>query len=259
MRRTPIVAGNWKMNRKIEDAVDLATQIRALGGFHSNVETVIIPPFIFLNKISKVLAGSSLGLGAQNVFWEDEGAYTGEISPGMLLNINCPYALIGHSERRQILGETNRMVNRKLKAVLAHRMTAIVCIGETLEQREGGDTFNHIKQQLREGLAGIKEVPTDQLVLAYEPIWAIGTGKVATPEQAQEMHKFIRQELDSILSSEQAGKIRILYGGSVKAENAGILIKLDDVDGFLIGGASLKADSFIKIEKEVYAYLKISI
>ncbi len=208
-----------------------------------DVEIVLAPPFTSLAVAAKFLKGSNVKLAGQNVFWEEKGAYTGEISPLMLKDVECSYVIIGHSERRQYFGETDETVNRKIAAAMAAGLDVIFCIGETLEEREAGRTFEILKRQISGGLRKIKP---DGLVIAYEPVWAIGTGKTATPGQAQEAHEFIRKELNS-LYGDASEEIRILYGGSVKPENIASLMSQKDVDGGLVGGASLKPDSFSRI------------
>jgi len=210
-----------------------------------DTEIVIAPPFTSLPVAAELLKESNVKLAGQDVFYEESGAYTGEISPLMLKDVGCTHVIIGHSERRQYFGETDEVVNRKTKAAMGAGLTVIFCIGETLEERESGNTFSVLKRQIAEGLRGITATG---LVIAYEPVWAIGTGKTASPEQAQEAHEFIRSEL-SHLYGDEAGTIRILYGGSVKPDNIASLMSKDDVDGALVGGASLKADSFAAIVK----------
>jgi triosephosphate isomerase len=253
--RKPIIAGNWKMFKTEAEAVDFAQKIKPLvADIHDRI-ALICPPFPVLSKVADEIRDSNVALGAQNLFWEDQGAYTGEVSAPMLKAVGCTYVIIGHSERRQYFGETDETVNKKLKAALKHRLDPIVCIGETLKQREKGETFKVIEKQVKEGFAGL-ETPSGRgpsgrgrdwrlVTIAYEPVWAIGTGKTATPEQAQEVHAFIRK----LLPKEVADGIRILYGGSVKPENIKDLMSQPDIDGGLVGGASLKVDSFTKIVK----------
>lgn len=211
------------------------------------VDIVVCPPFTLLTYIADMLEASSIGLSAQDLFWEDEGAYTGEISGKMLKDAGCNYCLIGHSERRQFFGETNETVNKKVFAALKNALTPIVCIGENLSEREKGITFELIEKQLALGLKGLTQPDAEKIILAYEPVWAIGTGKVATPEQAQEVHRHIRNWLTQHYGADIARKIRIQYGGSVKPENIAGLMAQDDIDGALVGGASLKADHFSAI------------
>lgn len=211
------------------------------------VDIVICPPFTLLSYLADMLAESNIALGAQDLFWEDEGAYTGEVSGTMLKDAGCSYVIIGHSERRQFFAEANEAVNKKVFAALKNELTPIVCIGENLSQREKGTTFTIIKEQLNCGLKGILEEDIEKIIIAYEPVWAIGTGKVATPEQAQEVHKYIRDWLTQNYNGESAQKIRIQYGGSVKPENTQGLMAKEDIDGALVGGASLTADAFSQI------------
>jgi triosephosphate isomerase len=211
----------------------------------SDVEVVIAPPFTSLAVAAKFMKGSPVKLSAQDVFWETAGAYTGEISPLMLKDCECDYVIVGHSERRQYFGETNETINKKIGACQKEGLGVIMCIGETLQQREAGQTFKVLEEQIKEGLKGLS---SEGLVIAYEPVWAIGTGKTATKEQAQEAHQFIRAVLRQLYGPE-ADEIRILYGGSVKPENIAELMAQPDVDGALVGGASLKVDSFVKIVK----------
>jgi len=211
---------------------------------------VICPPFTNLTEVAKIVQGTNIGLSAQNIYWEDSGAYTGEISSPMLKELGCQYVIIGHSERRAYFGETNETVNKKIKAALAHNLTPIVCVGEVLEQRENGKTFDVVKDHVFRALEGILEADAKKIIIAYEPVWAIGTGKTATPEQAQEVHAFIRGLLKELYNEEVASAIRIQYGGSVKPDNAKDLLAKEDIDGALVGGASLKIDSFVKIIQE---------
>ncbi len=225
MMRTPLIAGNWKMFKTTAEAVALAERLKeALDGVEG-VEVVICPPVTALAAVAKVLAGSPIGLGAQNMHWEKEGAYTGEVSPVMLTELGCRYVILGHSERRQYFGETDLQVRRKLKAALAHQLTPILCIGETLVEREDGRTFQVVEGQLQGGIAGISAEGGEKIVIAYEPVWAIGTGRTATPEQAGEVHAFIRKRLVELWGETVAAKVRILY----------------------VGGASLKAETFARI------------
>jgi len=244
--RRPIVAGNWKCNKTPKEAVELAKQLRgALDGLQA-VDTVICPPCPALAPVAAELEGSTIGLGAQNLYWEPQGAFTGEVSAPMLVDVGCHFVIIGHSERRQLFGETDEHVHRKLLAALQHPLTPIVCIGETLAQREAGQTFEVVGRQLDAALFGVTAAQATRLIIAYEPVWAIGTGKTATPAQAQEVHAFIRRRLKA---SGAAEAIRIQYGGSVTAANAAELLQQPDIDGALVGGASLKVDSFAAIVK----------
>jgi triosephosphate isomerase len=213
------------------------------------VDIGVGPPFTALEAVAKVCAGTNVAVAAQNISWEDSGAYTGEISPPMLVDIGCKYVIIGHSERRTIFGETDEMVNKKIFAALKHNLTPIVCMGETLNQREQNETFTVIEGQVKAGFDGLTADEMRKLVLAYEPIWAIGTGKTASPDQAQEVHAFIREKLSGLFNPDVAATARIQYGGSVKPENVAELMAQPDLDGALVGGASLKADSFAQLVK----------
>jgi triosephosphate isomerase len=243
--RLPLIAGNWKMHKTLAEAAALAREIRRGVGDGTRVEVVLAPPFTALAAVAAELKGSPLGLAAQDTFWEREGPFTGAISPWMLLDVGCRYVIVGHSERRQHFGETDRTVNRKLKAALSAGLRPILCVGETIEERQAGRTLKRVARQLREGLADLPPAAAESLVIAYEPVWAIGTGLTATPEQAQEVHHFIRGELAGLLSLGES--LRILYGGSVTPENSASLLGEADIDGALVGGASLKAASFLKI------------
>ncbi len=242
--RTPIIAGNWKMNTTVAEARKLAEALRPGLEKHGGVERVLCPPFVSLHVVSEELKGSPIQVGAQDLHWEEKGAYTGEVSPAMLKPL-CEYVIIGHSERRQYFGETNETVNKKVKAALKVGLKPIVCVGENLGQREAGETNSFIAQQVREGLAGLPSL--ENLVVAYEPIWAIGTGRAATSAMAQETIAMIRGVLAEVFGSDQAQATRIQYGGSVTAANSEELLSQPDIDGGLVGGASLKADEFVKI------------
>ena len=243
--RRPVIAANWKMNKKIEEAQAFLDEFIPLVWNERDVDIVIAPPFTALYTMANLLKITNIGLAAQDLFYEDKGAYTGEISPVMLTDIGCSYVIIGHSERRIYFGETNDIVNKKIRAARRHGLEVIFCIGESLSEREAGMTFDVLKRQITEGL---RDISSDGLIVAYEPVWAIGTGKTATPDQAQEAHESIRKTL-SHLYGEPAKGLRILYGGSVTPENADVLMACPDVDGALVGGASLKADSFAGIVK----------
>jgi len=247
MGRLPFIAGNWKMNKTVEEALALVKELKGSLKEVKEVEVAVAPPFTALYPVSQELKGSSIHLASQNLFWEEKGAFTGEISPGMLKECGCRYAIIGHSERRQYFSETDETVNRRIKAAFNHGLKVIFCIGETLQEREGKKTFSVVEGQLEGGLKGIGEKEMGQIVLAYEPVWAIGTGKTATPEQAEEVHRFIRQQLERLYSKRVSELIRIQYGGSVTPENVKGLMDQEDIDGALVGGASLKAESFARI------------
>ncbi len=244
--RKRIIAGNWKMNKNVTEAVELATEIKA-GHDNSDVDVVVCPPFTDLYAVHQVIKDSPIALGAQDVFWEDKGAYTGQISADMLKSVGCRYVIIGHSERRQYFAETDETVNKKIKKALEYELTPIVCAGELLQEREAGETEMVVERQVRGAFDGVSKADAVDVVIAYEPVWAIGTGKVATPEQAQQVHKFIRDLLAKLYDREFADALRIQYGGSMKPENAAELLTREDIDGGLIGGASLKADSFLGI------------
>jgi triosephosphate isomerase len=245
--RKPLIAGNWKMYKTGPEAEETAARLVTLVGPDPAVDVMIAPPFTALAPVARVLQSSPIALGAQNLYWEAEGAFTGEISPGMLTAVGCSHALIGHSERRQYFGESDEGVNRKIKAALKSSIIPVVCIGETESQREAGETFSVLDKQVRLGLEGVSLRGPQELVVAYEPVWAIGTGKTATKEQAQEAHAVIRDHLAQSLGGELADSIRILYGGSVKPSNAKDLMAMPDIDGALVGGASLKPDTFAEI------------
>ncbi len=247
MTRLPLMAGNWKMNKTVEEAVDLVRQLKRSTAGVGGVEVAVAPPFTALHAVKQELQGSAIRLAAQNAFWEEKGAFTGEIAPLMLREIGCDYVIVGHSERRQFFGETDETVNRRLKAVLGQGMKPIFCIGETLQEREGGKTFSVLERQVEGGLVGLQESAVETIVIAYEPVWAIGTGKTATPDQAEEVHRFIRGKLEKLYSRRVAEAARIQYGGSVTPENVKGLMAQPDIDGALVGGASLKSDSFSKI------------
>ena len=246
-KRVPMIAGNWKMNETTVEAVTLAQQI----SFESDkgweaIEVVICPPFTDLKSVLNVLVfdHSSIKLGAQDVFWESDGAYTGAISTTMLKELTCEYCIVGHSERREYFGETDETVNRKIKALLAQGIAPIMCCGENLDVREAGETLDFIGEQVREGWAGVDAEDIAKSVIAYEPIWAIGTGRAATPEQAQEACAHIRSVVADFAGADAASKMRILYGGSMNTGNAELFLPQPDIDGGLIGGASLDAKAF---------------
>lgn len=242
--RTPIIAGNWKLFKKSKDAIDFVTKLIPLVQETSNVEIIIAPVFTVLSTVKQAIAGTNIMLSAQDCFWEEEGAFTGEISPGMLVDAGCSHVIIGHSERRQYFGETDETVNRKIKAAVSLGLTVLFCIGEMLSEREADKTFDVLRSQVEKGLTGLTPNELAKIVIAYEPVWAIGTGKTATDEQAQEAHAFIRKVVVERYGRQVADTIRILYGGSVKPENIKGLMTQPDIDGALVGGASLKADSF---------------
>jgi len=244
--RQPLIAGNWKMHKTQAEARGLAREIRQGLGPGARAEVMVAPPYTALAAVAPELAGSPIRLAAQDTFWEKQGAYTGAISPGMLLDAGCHYVIVGHSERRQHFGDTNQGVNRKLLAVLEAGLVPILCVGEILEERQAGETLHRVAEQVRDGLDGVAGDLRERVVIAYEPVWAIGTGLTATPAQAQEVHAFIRSLLREFLGT-AAETARILYGGSVTPDNALSLLSEADIDGALVGGASLKSDAFLKI------------
>jgi triosephosphate isomerase (TIM) len=244
MVRKPVIAGNWKMHTTVPEALELVRGILPSCSGKTRIEVVIGPPFTALHAASCEIKGRGIGLAAQNMHYEPKGAFTGEISAPMLKDAGCTHVIIGHSERRQYFCETDEAVNKKVKAALAAGLIPIVCIGETLAERESGVTFKVIETQLTGGLSGLTPEQASGVIVAYEPVWAIGTGKTATPEQAQEVHKFIREKLSGSFGGDAASKIRVLYGGSVKPDNVKSLMAMEDIDGALVGGACLKADSF---------------
>jgi triosephosphate isomerase len=247
--RKLIIAGNWKLNNTSQQAIELVTLLKRNLSDVTDVDIVVCPVATALTDVRDVLLETNIGLGAQNVYWEDSGAFTGEISAPILKDIGVQYVIIGHSERRQFFGETDETVNRRIKAALKHNLTPIVCVGEVLQERESGKTFNVIQRQCEGAFAGMTAAEMEKLIIAYEPVWAIGTGKTATPQQAQEVHRFIRNLLVKLYDDSVAQTIRIQYGGSVKPENSAELMSQPDIDGALVGGASLKADSFANIIK----------
>ena len=246
MRRS-IIAGNWKMYKTIKDGQELAVALKRELYKIENVDIVICPAYTLLAYLADDLEDSNIVIGAQDIYWQEEGAFTGEVSAAMLKDAGCQYVIVGHSERRQFFGDTNETVNKKINACLKHGLTPIICVGENLQERESGNTFGVIQNQIQGSLAEISALDIVKTVIAYETVWAIGTGKTATADQAQEVHKYIRDLLRKMYGEEVAGSVRIQYGGSVKPENIRELIAKPDVDGALVGGASLKADSFSAI------------
>ncbi|MEC8338486.1 MAG: triose-phosphate isomerase [Planctomycetota bacterium] len=246
MRKT-LIAGNWKMNLDRTQAVALAMELESGFATDSDVELAVCPPFVYLDAVSAVVQATAIALGAQDMYFEKEGAFTGEVSGGMLTDLGCHYVILGHSERRHILGETDAVINQKVHAALALGLKPILCVGELLEEREASQTEAVVRQQMQGSLDGISADQMEDVVIAYEPVWAIGTGKVATPEQAQSVHADLRRMIEACYNPEVASKVRIQYGGSVKPGNAGELLSLPDVDGALVGGASLTASDFLGI------------
>jgi triosephosphate isomerase len=257
MRKT-IIAGNWKMYKTIGEAIELANGLkRDFYKLDSDaIDIVLCPPYTCLSEIAEVLNESGMKLGAQDLYWLDEGAFTGEVSGKMLKDAGCSYVIIGHSERRQFFGETNEGVNKKIQAALKNSLTPIVCVGEALSEREAGKTFSVLDDHVKNGLKGLPVEDALKLVIAYEPVWAIGTGKTATPGQAQEAHKYIRDLLEKMYNKQASEEIRIQYGGSVKTDNITQLMQQPDVDGALVGGASLQVESFGTIVKKASEVIK---
>ncbi|GBD87797.1 bifunctional PGK/TIM [bacterium BMS3Abin03] len=245
--RKKVIAGNWKMNKDLNESQSLVSGIISGLGNDDKCDVIVCPPYTSLNEVHALIKNTKVKLGAQNMFYEESGAYTGEISPSMLKSVGCEYVILGHSERRNIFGEGDEMINKKIKKALESGLKVIFCIGESLAQREESITNDVVKNQIVNGLNGITSDDMKNIIIAYEPIWAIGTGKTATPEQAQEVHSFIRNLISNNFSNEIAENIVIQYGGSVKPENAATLLSKPDIDGALVGGACLKADSFLSI------------
>ena len=250
MRRL-FIAGNWKMHTDRATAVALAEGVAAGSADFGSLDLAVCPPFVYLDAVAKALAGSKVGLGAQNMYHEAKGAFTGEVSPAMLTDLACKYVILGHSERRHILGETDAMINRKVHAAHEAGLVPIVCVGELLEQREAGQTMDVIRTQYEGSLAGLSAEAMAKTVIAYEPVWAIGTGKVATPDQAEEVHADLRKLIVERYNEQVAEAVVIQYGGSVKPDNAAELLGQPNIDGALVGGAALKPDSFLGIAAAV--------
>jgi len=245
--RKPLIAGNWKMNKTASEAMDFANNLKSALRDVQDVEVVICPAFVALSEVSKILEGSNAKLGAQNMYMQENGAYTGEISPLMLKDAGCQYVIIGHSERREYFKEDNKLINAKIKLALKYQLRPILCVGETLSEYQNNQTIDIVKTEIREGLAGIDGEQMSQVAIAYEPIWAIGTGKTATPADANKVHKIIRKIISEMFDAKTGEKTRIQYGGSVKPDNIGALMEKSDIDGALVGGASLSVESFIRI------------
>jgi len=244
-----LIAGNWKMNKTTGEAIELAQKLVESLKDVNDRDILICPPFTALYSVYQVIKGTNIKLGAQDVFYENSGAFTGEISPIMLKDVGCEYVIIGHSERRHIIGETDELINKKIKAAINNGLKTILCVGELLEEREAGKTLEVVKTQLEKGLNGVSKEEMKNIVIAYEPVWAIGTGKTAKPEDAQEVHAYIRELLSKLYSKEIADETIIQYGGSVKASNIDSLMAMPDIDGALVGGASLIAEEFTRIVK----------
>ncbi|MCX5749310.1 MAG: triose-phosphate isomerase [Candidatus Saganbacteria bacterium] len=247
--RKPLIAGNWKMFKTAKEAASMIEELKTKVSDVKDREIAVCPTFTALESAVKAAKGSNVNIGGQNVFWEEKGAFTGEIAPNMLKDIGCKFVIIGHSERRQYFRETDETVNKRIFAALKAGLLPIVCVGETLGQREESKTFSVVETQVRNGLKGLIVEQMKNIVIAYEPVWAIGTGKTATPAQAQEVHAFIRKLLKDIFGPEISASTRVLYGGSVKPDNMKELMSCEDIDGGLVGGASLEAESFSKIIK----------
>ncbi len=245
--RRPLIAGNWKMHTDRASAVALAEGVAAQSAMVAEVDLAVCPPYVYLDAVGKAIAGSALALGAQNMYHEPSGAYTGEVSAAMLTDVGCKYVILGHSERRHILGETDEMINRKVHASHQAGLVPIVCVGELLDEREAGQTLDVIRRQFEGSLSGLSQEQMARTVIAYEPVWAIGTGKVATPDQAQGVHADLRKIIAGRYNEQVAGAVVIQYGGSVKPDNAAELLGQPDIDGALVGGAALKVESFFGI------------
>ncbi|MCS7298747.1 MAG: triose-phosphate isomerase [Spirochaetia bacterium] len=250
MRRY-LIAGNWKMNKTVSESVELARGLVERLKDVDDRDILICPPFTSLYPVYQVIRGTNIKLGAQDVFYEDSGAYTGEISPIMLKDVGCEYVIIGHSERRHVIGETDEVINKKVRNTLKNGLRVILCVGELLEEREQGKTLDVVRGQTVNGLSGVSKEDIKNVVIAYEPVWAIGTGKTAKPEDAQEVQEFIRKIISEMYSKEIADGFIIQYGGSVKANNIDDLMAMPDIDGALVGGASLNLDEFVRIVKFV--------
>ncbi|MBW1726839.1 MAG: triose-phosphate isomerase [Deltaproteobacteria bacterium] len=246
--RTPLIAGNWKMFKTCPEAIETAAQlVKLLAGTREDIDVMIAPSFTALAPVSDVIKGSCVSLGAQNIFWEAQGAFTGEISPAMLVSAGCKYVIIGHSERRQYFNETDETVNKRIQAAVNNNLIPVMCVGESEKERESKNTFSVLDKQVKKGLEEFSPDDLERLVIAYEPVWAIGTGKTATSDQAQEAHQFLRSVFEKSFGNTLAKSIRILYGGSVKPNNIAELMAMPDVDGALVGGASLDPETFSNI------------
>jgi len=247
--RKPFVAGNWKMNTNSQTSVELVECIasESVDAVSQNVTVAVCPPFVYLQSVAKALSSSNIAVGSQDMYFEPDGAFTGEISASMLKDVGCTYCLCGHSERRHVIGESDELINKKVAAAINGGLLPILCVGELLEERKASKTNDVVTRHVKEGLAGLNAEKLEAVTIAYEPVWAIGTGLTATPDQAQEVHDFIRKLLGQMYDEKTAEGIRILYGGSVKPSNAAELMGQKDIDGVLVGGASLKADDFLAI------------
>jgi triosephosphate isomerase len=249
--RKSFIAGNWKMNTDVHSSVKLAEGVVSgcKDAAGSKVDVAVCPPFVYLQQVGKALQSSHIGLGSQDIYFEQKGAFTGEISAAMLKDVGCAYALCGHSERRHVIGETDELINKKVHAAILGGLLPILCVGELLDERKANKTDEVVTRQMKKGLAGLIAEKMSAVTIAYEPVWAIGTGLTATPQQAQEVHALIRKLVAQMYDRKIADAIRIQYGGSVKPDNAGELMSQEDVDGLLVGGASLKAEDFVAIVK----------
>ena len=256
--RKPAIVANWKMNKTISDALQFVDECRKMFKEISvdRVDVVLSPPYTAIKAVSDAIGNDNIAVAAQNLYWEEKGAFTGEVSASMLADSGCKFVIIGHSERRHQFGETDEGINKKIRSAIHGNLSPIFCVGETLQQREHDETFKVIRDQVEKGLDGLSEEAVSTLLIAYEPVWAIGTGKNATPEQAEEVHGFIRSILRETYGRSVSETVRILYGGSVTPENVSGLIKEHNIDGALVGGASLKADSFVKIVAGTFDILK---
>ncbi|NIO00881.1 MAG: triose-phosphate isomerase [Candidatus Latescibacteria bacterium] len=247
MPRRKLIAANWKMNKTISEAVSFVERLKSSPAPQPGCDLLIFPPFIAIPAVARLLGDTGVAVGAQDIFWENEGAFTGEISGPMIRDAGAEYALIGHSERRHVFGENDETVARKLMATFASGLRPILCVGETLEEREAGEAESTVEKQLRSALSALSRENVKRLVIAYEPVWAIGTGRTATPDDAEQMHAFIRRFVRGVFGDPIAGELIIQYGGSVKPDNAASLLEMEEIDGALVGGASLDADSFLAI------------
>jgi len=247
--RKPVIAGNWKMHNTISEALDLVRGVKPQVEGVTDVEIIVSPVYTALASVAAELKGSNINVASQNIFWEEKGAFTGEVAPNMITDAGCTHAIIGHSERRQYFGETDQTVNKRVKAALSVGLIPIVCVGETLEERDSGKTIAVVDVQVKGGLVELSAEDIAKIIIAYEPVWAIGTGKTATPDMAEEVHKQIRSVVADISDASIADGTRILYGGSVKPENVDDLMAQPDIDGALVGGAALKVDSFVRLVK----------
>ncbi len=245
--RKKVIAGNWKMNKNLSESISLISGIKNNLPAELSSEVIVCPPYTSLETVHSLIKDTPIRLGAQNMHFEENGAFTGEISANMLKSVGCEFVILGHSERRHIFGETDKIINKKIQKAVSSGLKPIFCIGETLEEREDGNAFNVIEEQITKGLNGISPEDFSSITIAYEPVWAIGTGKTASPEQAQEIHKFVRELITKLYSQNHSENVIILYGGSVKPNNAASLLSENDIDGALVGGACLQAESFVQI------------